>query len=48
MGGSQGSGTVGNNGIFPGGGASGAGTGTGGTTPFNGGIGANGLVVVRW
>ena len=48
MGGSQGSGTIGNNGIFPGGGASGAGTGTGGTTPFNGGAGANGLVVVRW
>jgi hypothetical protein len=48
MGGSQGSGTIGNNGIFPGGGASGAGTGTTGTTPFNGGAGANGFVVVRW
>lgn len=38
----------GNAGIFPGGGASGAGTGANGTTPFNGAAGANGFVMVRW
>ncbi|MEO9191536.1 MAG: hypothetical protein ABI224_16265 [Acetobacteraceae bacterium] len=48
MGGMQTSGTTGNAGIFPGGGASGAGTGSSGVTPFNGGAGAGGYVVVRW
>lgn len=48
MGGMQTSGTTGNTGIFPGGGASGAGTGSSGVTPFNGGAGAGGYVVVRW
>ena len=48
MGGMQTSGTTGNSGVFPGGGASGAGTGSSGTTPFNGGPGAGGYVVVRW
>ena len=47
MSGSQGSGTIGNVGIFPGGGASGAGTGLTGTA-FAGANGGNGLVVVRW
>ncbi|HUB11002.1 MAG TPA: hypothetical protein VMB34_03520 [Acetobacteraceae bacterium] len=48
MGGSQNSGTSGVAGIFPGGGAAGAGTGTNGTTPYAGAAGASGLVVVRW
>ena len=48
FGGSQNSGTVGNPGIFPGGGAAGAGTGSAGTTPYNGAAGAAGFVVVRW
>jgi hypothetical protein len=48
MGGTQNSGSVGVPGIFPGGGAGGAGTGANGTTAFNGAAGANGLVVVRW
>ena len=48
MGGMQTSGSTGNSGVFPGGGASGAGTGANGSTPYNGGAGANGLVVVRW
>ncbi len=48
MGGSQNSGTTGAPGIFPGGGAAGAGTGANGTTPYNGAPGAPGMVVVRW
>ncbi len=48
MGGMQTSGSVGNQGVFPGGGASGAGTGANSSTPYNGGPGAAGLVVVRW
>ncbi|MDR3536532.1 MAG: hypothetical protein P4L71_08530 [Acetobacteraceae bacterium] len=48
MGGSQNSGTTGAPGIFPGGGAAGAGTGANGTTPYNGAAGAAGMVVVRW
>jgi hypothetical protein len=48
IGGTQNSGSTGNGGIFPGGGAAGAGTGALGTTAFNGGVGAGGLVVVRW
>lgn len=48
MGGMQTSGTTGNPGVSPGGGASGAGTGVNNTTPYSGGTGANGLVVVRW
>jgi Glycine-rich domain len=48
LGGMQSSGSVGVSGIFPGGGAGGAGTGTNGTTPYDGGSGANGLVVARW
>jgi hypothetical protein len=48
MGGSQNSGTTGVAGAFPGGGAAGAGTGANGNTPYNGGAGAPGLVVVRW
>ena len=48
IGGTQNSGTIGNVGIFPGGGAAGAGTGSGGNTAFNGAAGAGGLVVVRW
>lgn len=48
MGGMQTSGTTGNSGVFPGGGASGAGTGSSGNTPYNGGSGASGYVVVRW
>jgi hypothetical protein len=47
MGGTQNSGGQGNSGLFPGGGASGAGTGTNNATPYNGGAGASGLVVVR-
>src|SRR5579883_313580 len=48
MGGMQTSGTTGNAGLFPGGGASGAGTGPSGNTPYNDGAGAAGLVVIRW
>ena len=48
IGGAQNSGTTGNVGIFPGGGAAGAGTGSSGTAAFNGAAGAGGLVVVRW
>ncbi|HQT78266.1 MAG: hypothetical protein B7Z80_14210 [Rhodospirillales bacterium 20-64-7] len=48
FGGTQNSGGVGNTGYFPGGGASGAGTGASGNTAFNGGAGSGGLVVVRW
>ncbi len=48
MGGMQTSGTTGSSGVFPGGGASGAGTGANNTTPYNGGPGAGGFVVVRW
>ncbi len=48
MGGMQNSGTAGVAGIFPGGGASGAGTGPAGNAQFNGAPGANGLVVIRW
>lgn len=48
MGGMKTSGTAGNAGVAPGGGASGAGTGANNTTPYSGGPGANGLVVVRW
>ena len=48
IGGAQNSGGAGNSGSFPGGGASGAGTGTTGNTAFNGGGGGGGLVVVRW
>ena len=48
MGGWQNSGTFGLPGIFPGGGASGAGTGANQATPYNGAAGANGLVIVRW
>jgi hypothetical protein len=35
-------------GNFPGGGASGAGTGANSATPYNGAPGAGGVVVVRW
>jgi hypothetical protein len=48
MGGSQNSGTTGVAGVFPGGGAAGAGTGSNGNTPYTGAAGAPGLVVVRW
>ena len=48
MGGMQNSGTNGNAGLGPGGGASGAGTGTSGDTPYPGANGAGGLVIVRW
>jgi hypothetical protein len=48
LGGSQNSGTWGLAGAFPGGGASGAGTGANSTTPYNGAPGAPGLVVVKW
>jgi hypothetical protein len=48
MGGSQNSGTTGVAGVFPGGGAAGAGTGSNGNTPYQGAAGAPGLVVVRW
>jgi hypothetical protein len=48
MGGTQNSGTTGINGLFPGGGASGAGTGANGSTPYAGAAGAGGLIVVRW
>ncbi len=48
MGGTQNSGSTGNTGTFPGGGASGAGTGANSNTAFNGAGGAGGFVVVRW
>jgi hypothetical protein len=48
IGGAQNSGSTGNAGTFPGGGASGAGTGATGNSAFNGGGGGGGLVVVRW
>ena len=48
IGGSQNSGSTGNIGIFPGGGAAGAGTGASGNSAFNGAAGGGGLVVVRW
>jgi hypothetical protein len=48
MGGGQNSGTLGLPGVFPGGGASGAGTGANSATPYNGAPGAAGLIVVRW
>lgn len=48
IGGAQNSGTTGNTGSFPGGGAAGAGTGGTGNTAFNGAAGGGGLVVVRW
>jgi hypothetical protein len=46
--GSQNGGTTGVAGVFPGGGAAGAGTGFNSNTPYNGAAGASGLVVVRW
>lgn len=48
MGGTQNSGTNAVMGVFPGGGAAGAGTGLNSATPYPGASGANGLVVVRW
>lgn len=48
MGGTQNSGTIAIPGVYPGGGAAGAGTGANSNTPFPGAAGANGLVVVRW
>ena len=48
MSGAQNSGTWGLPGVFPGGGASGAGTGANSATPYNGAAGSGGLVVVRW
>ncbi len=48
MSGSQNSGTTGVPGVFPGGGASGAGTGANSATSYNGAAGASGMVVVRW
>jgi hypothetical protein len=48
LGGMQTSGSAGVPGVFPGGGAAGAGTGVSGNTPYNGAAGASGLVVVRW
>ena len=48
MGGSQNSGTTGVPGVFPGGGASGPGTGADGLTRYDGAPGAGGLAVVRW
>jgi hypothetical protein len=48
MGGAQNSGSTGNPGTFPGGGAAGAGTGGAGNSAFNGAVGGGGLVVVRW
>jgi hypothetical protein len=48
LGGTQNSGSTGNTGTFPGGGASGAGTGATSNTAFNGAAGAGGFVVVRW
>jgi hypothetical protein len=48
IGGAQNSGTTGNVGNFPGGGAAGAGTGSSGNAAFDGAAGAGGLIVVRW
>ena len=48
IGGAQNSGTTGNVGSFPGGGAAGAGTGATGNAAFNGAAGGGGLVVIRW
>jgi hypothetical protein len=48
IGGAQNSGTTANAGIFPGGGAAGAGTGLSGNSAFNGAMGASGFVAVRW
>jgi hypothetical protein len=48
MSGMQNSGTSGTPGTFPGGGASGAGTGPNQNAQFSGAAGASGLVVVRW
>ena len=48
MGGCRNSGTWGLQGNFPGGGASGAGTGANSATPYDGAWGSPGLVVVRW
>jgi hypothetical protein len=48
MGGTQNSGTNAVPGVFPGGGAAGAGTGANSATAYPGAAGANGLVVVRW
>ena len=48
MGGCRNSGTYGLPGTFPGGGASGAGTGVNSATPYDGAPGSPGLVVVRW
>lgn len=48
MGGTQNSGTTGKPGLFPGGGAAGAGTGADSATRYDGAPGAPGLVIVRW
>ena len=48
VGGSIGSGTTGLDGIFPGGGAAGAGFLSDGVTPCNGAAGAPGFCIVRW
>ncbi|HVZ09319.1 MAG TPA: hypothetical protein VHC04_15490 [Rhodopila sp.] len=48
FGGVQNSGTSANPGIFPGGGAAGAGTGVNSMTAYDGAAGAGGFVVVRW
>lgn len=48
MGGARNGGTVGVQGTFPGGGASGAGTGANNSTSYDGAQGAPGLVIVRW
>ena len=48
MGGAQNSGSTGNIGCFPGGGAAGAGTGSAGNAAYNGAAGGGGLVVVRY
>jgi len=48
MGGNQNSGTTGVAGTSPGGGASGAGTGADSQTPYDGAMGGDGLVIVRW
>ena len=48
LGGIVNSGTMGKAGRFPGGGASGAGTGVAGTTAYAGAAGAGWLCIVRW
>lgn len=48
MGGQQNSGTTGVPGLYPGGGASGPGTGSDGQTRYDGASGAGGFVIVRW